>query len=151
MDIVRVHADCHGIVQGVGFRSFTETFAKLLGLNGTVENKPDDHVEVFVEGDRKLVEVLTKAITFGPRSARVDDLILNEIPVTGEIGFEVIYPPIPKFEGRVMTGNPFMDWLASQKFTCDVCEGDFYMKPVVIADEGGVIWQLCPTCAINSI
>ena len=98
MDIVRYHIIVGGLVQMVGFRNFTDITASILGLSGTAENKHDktgDMVEIFIEGDRKKAEIAAHVISIGPRSSRVDNISILEEPVTGELGFTVIYPPLP--------------------------------------------------------
>ena len=103
MDIVRFHIIVGGLVQTVGFRNFTDITASILGLSGTAENKKDktgDMVDIYLEGDRKKVEIATHVVSMGPRMSRVDNLSIIEEPVTGEQGFTVIMPtppPMPKY------------------------------------------------------
>lgn len=61
-----------GRVQGVGFRWWTRTRARALGLAGTVRNCPDGTVEVRVRGDDEPVEELRRLLSDGPPGARVD-------------------------------------------------------------------------------
>jgi acylphosphatase len=49
---VRLTAWVEGYVQGVGFRWWTRSQARRLGLRGTVANLPDGRVEVIAEGAR---------------------------------------------------------------------------------------------------
>ena len=50
---VRLTAWVDGHVQGVGFRWWTRSQARRLGLRGTVANLPDGRVEVIAEGARR--------------------------------------------------------------------------------------------------
>jgi acylphosphatase len=58
----RLTAWVHGYVQGVGFRWWTRSAARDLGLVGTVKNLPDGRVEVVAEGPepacRRLLDAL---------------------------------------------------------------------------------------------
>lgn len=70
----RAHIFIEGRVQGVGFRYFTKTNARELGVDGWVKNLPDGRVEAVFEGERNAVEELVDRCRKGPRSARVADL-----------------------------------------------------------------------------
>jgi acylphosphatase len=61
-----------GLVQGVGFRDFTQRHAAALGLGGWVMNLPDGRVRVWAEGSRDAIESLVRHLERGPRRARVD-------------------------------------------------------------------------------
>jgi acylphosphatase len=63
-----------GMVQGVGFRFFVYNRATRLGLTGYVRNLYNGNVEIFVEGERSLVEELIKEVKVGPRAAHVSDV-----------------------------------------------------------------------------
>ncbi len=67
----RVRAVAHGMVQGVGFRYYVLSRARLLGVTGYVRNAPDGTVEVIAEGERRLLEQLLEAIERGPIGASV--------------------------------------------------------------------------------
>ena len=78
MDQSKKHIRISGRVQGVGFRHFTKQNAQRLNLNGWVKNLPDGDVEaVFVGDEGNLTEMLEK-MKSGPRTARVDDLSVDE-------------------------------------------------------------------------
>lgn len=66
-----------GVVQGVGFRYFTEYHAIKLGLVGYVQNLYTGEVEVEVEGERSLIEEMISILKVGPRSGRVTNLIIT--------------------------------------------------------------------------
>jgi acylphosphatase len=67
-----VYALVSGIVQGVGFRAFTKSVARRLGLKGFVRNLPDGRVEVYAEGPEESVETLIDELRKGPPLSRVD-------------------------------------------------------------------------------
>ena len=70
-DKVRLSARVTGRVQGVGFRHYTYTTARQLGVSGWVRNEPDGSVRLEAEGDRPELEDLLEAVKSGPRSAEV--------------------------------------------------------------------------------
>ena len=61
-----------GIVQGVGFRWFTYNLAANYGLTGWVRNRMRGDVEVYIEGEREIVEEFIEELRRGPRFGRVD-------------------------------------------------------------------------------
>jgi acylphosphatase len=80
-----------GIVQGVGFRYFTQKSADGLHLTGWVRNTEDGSVEGEVQGDEGSCTIFFEKLHRGPAYAHVEKLILNECPVVeGERRFEVI-------------------------------------------------------------
>lgn len=72
-----------GRVQGVGFRSFVERRATLLGLTGYVMNLPDGRVRVYAEGPREVIDELRRHLEKGPPLARVDRVTVRWLPATG--------------------------------------------------------------------
>ncbi len=68
---MRVHILVTGRVQGVGFRHFTATRARTLGLTGTARNLSNGGVEITAEGDRAAIETLIGAVRDGPPGALV--------------------------------------------------------------------------------
>lgn len=58
-----------GIVQGVGFRYFTQNEAARLRLSGFVRNLRDGRVEVYVIGAQENLAELRNFIERGPRGA----------------------------------------------------------------------------------
>ncbi len=63
-----------GLVQGVGFRWFTQKRAGELGLNGFVKNLDDGDVYVEVEGERPQIESLIEKLHKGPAFSRVKEV-----------------------------------------------------------------------------
>jgi acylphosphatase len=63
-----------GRVQGVGFRDWTVSKARELGLSGWVRNLPDGSVEALIAGDVAAVEEMSRLLRRGPRLALVDSI-----------------------------------------------------------------------------
>lgn len=84
-ETVRAHIWVKGRVQGVGFRSHVDYWARrITGLTGWVRNVGYDQVEAVAEGERTQVEQLIHGMQEGPRGARVDSVNVEWEPVTGE-------------------------------------------------------------------
>lgn len=78
-----------GLVQGVGFRYYTQRQAEILGVSGYARNLADGRVEVVVEGEQQNVQQLVSWLEQGgPTHARVDGLEVEEIAVGGYGGFD---------------------------------------------------------------
>jgi acylphosphatase len=73
-DTGRLVAEVRGRVQGVGFRHFTRSTARRLGLAGFVRNDPDGSVTVVAEGSRGALDALVDALREGPDSAEVESV-----------------------------------------------------------------------------
>ena len=78
-----------GVVQGVGFRAFTERTARALELGGWVRNTPDGSVEGHVEGEEIIVTRFVEALRSGPPASRVSRLELTETTPLGHRSFAV--------------------------------------------------------------
>lgn len=63
-----------GVVQGVGFRFFTQRAAARHQVRGYVCNLPDGRVEVLTEGAEKAVEDFKHDLTAGPKFSKVEHL-----------------------------------------------------------------------------
>ena len=79
----------HGRVQGVGFRVFTATCARALGLAGWVANRPDGTVEVHAEGPPDRLAELEFDLGRGPRFARVERVEGSAVEPEGLETFEI--------------------------------------------------------------
>lgn len=85
-----LHILVDGVVQGVGFRYFTERTARRYGLSGWVRNLPDGRVEVEVEGEAGVLNAFLGDVRRGPPHARVTDVRVDRRSPTGQVeGFEV--------------------------------------------------------------
>lgn len=73
-ELLRLHAQIHGLVQGVNFRWYTQRRAQDLGVHGWVHNLPDGSVEVLAEGTRGELEALLEWLRVGPTSAAVESV-----------------------------------------------------------------------------
>jgi acylphosphatase len=60
-----------GLVQGVGFRAWTEQRATALGLSGWVKNCENGDVEAVFSGPAEAVAAMLAACREGPRHAKV--------------------------------------------------------------------------------
>lgn len=74
----------YGVVQGVGYRAFTQSVAGRLGLYGYVRNCPDGSVEVIAEGEDAPLKQLLEALWRGPIGARVQHVETSYTDATGE-------------------------------------------------------------------
>ena len=63
-----------GIVQGVGFRFFTQRAAARHQVSGYVRNLKDRRVEVLAEGDAVAVEEFKHELIAGPTYSKVEGL-----------------------------------------------------------------------------
>lgn len=63
-----------GLVQGVGFRFFTQRVAARYQVKGYVKNLEDGRVEAFAQGSEKAVNAFMEDISTGPRFSRVDEV-----------------------------------------------------------------------------
>lgn len=66
-----VRAIVEGVVQGVGFRYWTERNARSLGLDGWVRNRRDGTVEAVFSGSAETVDEMVRRCRQGPRGAEV--------------------------------------------------------------------------------
>jgi len=74
-----------GRVQGVFFRASTAREARLLGVTGHAINLPDGRVEVLACGTAEAVESLCQWLRRGPPSARVDDLLVENVNCEADV------------------------------------------------------------------
>ncbi len=63
-----------GIVQGVGFRFFTQRLAARHQVLGYVRNLNDGRVEALAEGDAQSVEEFRNDLTAGPTYSKVEEI-----------------------------------------------------------------------------
>jgi acylphosphatase len=89
--MISVHVRVSGMVQGVCYRAFTIDRAKALGVNGWVRNIPSGGVEAVLEGERKQVGELLKAMKSGPAGAIILGMEFSELECKGFEDFEIEY------------------------------------------------------------
>lgn len=90
MTLVRKRILVGGRVQGVGFRYFTSSVGRNLGLVGQVRNEPDGTVLIEVEGDPIAVEQFLLQVQQGPALARVTTCEVEDLPPgSGLSAFEI--------------------------------------------------------------
>jgi acylphosphatase len=73
-EYARLHCWVSGVVQGVGFRYFTQRKAASYALTGWVRNLPDDRVEFIAEGPKGVLQDFLKEINIGPAAGKVDNV-----------------------------------------------------------------------------
>ena len=84
-----VHVRITGIVQGVGYRAWTEHAARARGLDGWVRNRRDGSVEAVIAGEDAVVEDMLKAFRAGPPSGEVENVVATPADMP-EGGFRVL-------------------------------------------------------------
>ena len=89
--MMSVHVRVSGRVQGVYYRAYTRDRAKSLGINGWVRNIPGAGVEAVLEGERRQVGEMLKAMKSGPSGSVVLGMELSEIEAKGYNDFEIKY------------------------------------------------------------
>ncbi len=79
-----------GVVQGVGFRFFTERVARRLGLAGLARNLPDGRVEIIAEGPRAALDQFIAEVRRGPAGAVVTGVQVEWETPAGLVGFRIL-------------------------------------------------------------
>jgi len=75
-----------GMVQGVGFRYFTQAAAEKLHIGGFVRNLRDGRVEVFAVGSPQQLQELRAMLERGPRFSSVSEVL--EEPAAADRQYE---------------------------------------------------------------
>ncbi len=78
-----------GVVQGVGYRAWTERTARDLALDGWVRNLEDGRVEIFVQGESTRIRELVERARRGPRHADVSAIDVRKREPIDVDGFSV--------------------------------------------------------------
>ncbi|MEB6169470.1 acylphosphatase [Staphylococcus pseudoxylosus] len=77
----RKHIKVFGMVQGVGFRYYTQKLARKYHIVGTVENV-DNYVDIYAQGDEQSLTQFINAVTEGASPAsHVEDFTTEEIEI----------------------------------------------------------------------
>ena len=89
-EIIRVHLNFKGYVQGVGFRYTAYHTAAMYGLTGWVKNEWNGSVTVEVQGDIDTIELFIEKVKSG-RYIDVLDMTKATIPLEDESIFQIRY------------------------------------------------------------
>lgn len=81
MALLKITATVRGRVQGVGFRNWTYSQAKLFGLTGWVKNTSEGDVSLLAEGEADRVDEFLSELQNGPRLANVADIELSRVEI----------------------------------------------------------------------
>ncbi|MGW7780121.1 acylphosphatase [Staphylococcus xylosus] len=77
----RKHIKVFGMVQGVGFRYYTQKIAQKHHIVGTVENV-DNYVDIYAQGDEPSLTQFINAVTDGASPAsHVEDFTTEELEI----------------------------------------------------------------------
>ncbi|HBM15399.1 MAG TPA: acylphosphatase [Lentisphaeria bacterium] len=77
-----------GRVTGVGFRYCTRDFVgQFSEVRGYVRNVASGEVEVLLQGKKEHLDVILAWLAHGPSYARVDEIKINIIPLSDELGY----------------------------------------------------------------
>lgn len=85
------HFIVKGEVQGVGYRITTYLNATRLGITGSVKNLPNDNVEVFAQGDEKIIDNFKKYLKMGSSMSEVSEIEEHILDRPKFDSFQVIY------------------------------------------------------------
>lgn len=81
-----------GIVQGVGYRFFTQDKAREYGLTGYVKNMYDGSVEIYAEGDKNVLDNFIKDLKVGPGMSRVERIDVQWIKAENQYeSFTIVF------------------------------------------------------------
>ena len=88
-DTARRSFQVTGFVQGVGFRPFVHALASKAGLSGFVRNELGA-VRIEVEGPVHALDGFADELgARPPPRARIDGVIVEQLPVSGAVGFTI--------------------------------------------------------------
>ena len=78
-----------GTVQGVWYRASAKIEADKLGVKGWAKNLNDGTVEVYACGSNEILQRFYYWLEQGPRLAKVENVIREDVPWQDLDGFEV--------------------------------------------------------------
>ncbi len=81
---MRIEVYVEGVVQGVGFRYFTQRIAKEIGVKGFVKNLPDGRVYIVAEGEDEQLDKFLSYVKKGPSASVVRNVKVREIEKSEE-------------------------------------------------------------------
>ncbi len=88
----RLHLIVSGVVQGVGFRWYTQRIATSLGLTGWVRNLQNGDVEIVVEGKSDIIEMFISELKNGYLGRNISRIKRIEEEYKGEFSdFRIKY------------------------------------------------------------
>ncbi len=91
MDSARtVHVRVKGRVQGVGYRAWVESTARMMALTGWVRNRRDRSVEIVLQGPADRVDEMLRLCKQGPPGAHVTKVEILSEGVGAYDDFEVL-------------------------------------------------------------
>ncbi|MCQ9626982.1 MAG: acylphosphatase [Cetobacterium somerae] len=85
------HFIIKGEVQGVGYRITAYLNATRLGITGSVKNLSNDNVEVFAQGDEKIIDNFKKYLKIGSSMSHVSEIDEDILDKPEFKDFQVIY------------------------------------------------------------
>ena len=88
----RYHLFISGIVQGVGFRWYTQRIARSNNICGWVKNLPDGRVEVVAEGKEEDIENFLNALKEGYLGRNIEKIDKSEEVYEGKYtDFSIVF------------------------------------------------------------
>ncbi len=88
--MIRRHILFYGRVQGVGFRFYSVSKARQLGLTGWVKNLYDGSVEMEVQGGEREIQELISFLK-GRRYIEIVDMDVREMPCGEDSDFREVF------------------------------------------------------------
>lgn len=86
---LQAHVFVSGQVQGVFYRSETQSTADKLGIEGWVRNLADGRVEAVFEGEKTAIEAMVNWCHQGSPAAQVNEVTVDYNQPQGLSGFQV--------------------------------------------------------------
>ncbi len=72
-----IHCIVQGKVQGVGYRDFVDTYAKMHGLLGWIKNNENGTVEIVMQGTPDMLKECIEMLQEGSLLAKVDSCAID--------------------------------------------------------------------------
>lgn len=85
IQVERKHIKVFGVVQGVGFRYYTQRIAQSHQIVGTVQNV-EDYVEIYAQGEADNLDHFISEVTNGASPAsKVDDYEIEDVEIDASL------------------------------------------------------------------